>query len=167
MRAERGQYRTSLLFAGIAGGWLLSGLIFYLAFRTALPAPLERLHLRPLALPGGVGRSALLGSLPSLIHVVALSLLTCALCRPSILMALVAGAVWASIGALWELSCAHNQAWLRLGGELLGVSSVPVCTYDGADIVASVAGAAVSTCIACLVLKIHSVHVLDCTGAAQ
>lgn len=149
--------KASLSFAGIAGALLLSGLIYYLAFRTALPAPLERLGLRPLALPGSVEGGAFLGSLPSLIHVTAFGLLTCALFRPRVLFALVAGAAWAGINVLWELSCADDQAWLRLGGEVIGVVSVPACTYDGGDVVASVAGAAAATCIAWLVLKIHSV----------
>lgn len=153
----RTDYKVSLLLAGMAGALLLCGLIYYLAFRTALPAPLERLHLRPLALAGTVEPSAFLGSLPSLIHVTAFGLLTCALLRPSVLSALVAGAAWAGLNVLWELSCAGRQAWLRAGGELIGVRSVPACTYDVGDIVASIAGAAATTCIAWLVLKFHSV----------
>jgi hypothetical protein len=145
--------RASLLFAGMAGALLLSGLIYYVAFRTVRPAPLEHLHLTPLALAGSVERTAVLGSLPSLIHVTAFGLLTCALLRPSVLSALGAGGAWASIGVLWELSCADDQAWLRLGGKLIGAGSVPVCTYDGGDIVASVAGVAAATCIVWIVLK--------------
>jgi len=153
----RSDCKASLSFAGIAGALLLSGLLYYLAFRTALPAPLQHLHVRPLALAGSVEGSALLGSLPSLIHVTAFGLLTCALLRPRVLSALVAGAAWAGIDLLWELSCANDQAWLRVGSDLIGVGSVPACTYDSADIVASVAGAAAATCIAWLVLKVHSV----------
>ena len=145
--------KASLLFAGIAGALLLSGLIYYSALRTVRPAPLEHLHLKPLALAGSVERTAVLGSLPSLIHVTAFGLLTCALLRPSVRSALVAGGAWAGIGVLWELSCADDQAWLRLGGELINVGSVPVCTYNGGDIVASVAGIAAATCIASIVLK--------------
>ena len=151
------QFKISLSFAGIAGTLLLLGLIYYLAFRTALPAPLGRLHLGSLAPAGGVEGSAFLGSLPSLIHVTAFGLLTCAVLRPSVLSALVAGAAWAGLDVVWELSCADHQAWLRLGGELIGVGSVPACTYDVGDIVASIAGAAAVTGIAWLVLKIHSV----------
>jgi hypothetical protein len=132
---------------------MLIGLIYYVAFRTALPAPLARLDLRPLAMAGSVEASVFLGSLPSLIHVTAFSLLTCALLRPRVLSALVAGVAWAGIDVLWELSCADDQAWLRRGGELIGVGSVPTCTYDGGDIVASVAGAAAATSITWLVLK--------------
>ena len=153
----RTDYKASLSFAGIAGAVLLCGLLYYLALRTALPAPLERLHLRPLTLAGSVEGSALLWSLPSLIHVTAFGFSTCALFRPRVLSALVAGAAWAGIDVLWELSCANDRAWLRLGGELMGVGSVPACTYDSADIVASVAGAAAVTCIAWIVLKVHSV----------
>ena len=149
----RTDYKASLLFASIAGALLLSGLIYYLDFRTALPTPLERLHLKSLALTGSVGRSAFLGSLPSLIHVTAFGLLTCALLRPKVLSALVAGAAWAGVGVLWEFSCANDQAWLRLGGELIGVVSVPACTFDGGDIVASVTGVVATTSIAWLVLK--------------
>ncbi len=149
----RTDYKASLLFASIAGALLLSGLIYYLAFRTALPVPLERLHLKPLALAGSVEGSAFLGSLPSLIHVTAFGLLTCALLRPRVLSAFVTGAAWAGVSVLWELSCGDNQAWLRFGGELIGVGGVPACTYDGGDIVASVAGVAAATCIASLVLK--------------
>lgn len=157
MRTDYSAFKISLSFAGIAGTLLLLGLIYYLAFRTALPAPLERLHLRPLPLAGGVEGSAFLRSLPSLIHVAAFGLLTCAVIRPSVLSALVAGVAWAGIDVLWELSCADHQAWLRLGGELIGVGNVPACTYDVGDIVASIAGAAAATCIAWLVLKLHSV----------
>jgi hypothetical protein len=152
----RSDYQASLFFAGIAGALLLCGLTYYVAFRTARPALVERLHLGPLALAGSVERSAFLGSLPNLIHVTALGLLTCALLRPSVLYALAAGAAWASIDVLWELSCANDQAWLRRAGELIGVGSVPACTYDPWDIVASVAGAAAVTCIAWFVLRVQS-----------
>ncbi|MGB4069800.1 MAG: hypothetical protein WBK08_17360 [Nitrospira sp.] len=146
-------YKASLLFAGIAGLLLLSGLIYYLAFRTALAVPLDRLHLRPLALGDSVNGSSFLGSLPSLIHVTAFGLLTCSLLRPSLLSAFVAGAAWASLNVLWELSCRDNQAWLRFSSELIGLDSVPTCTYDGGDIVVSVTGVALATYIASLVLK--------------
>ena len=146
-------HKASLSFAAVAAALLLSGLSYYLAFRTVLPAPLERLHLTPLALVDDVERYAFLGSLPSLIHVTALGLLTCAFLRPKVRSAFVAGAAWAAVGALWELSCANDQTWLRLGGELIGVGRVPACTYDGGDIVASIAGAAAATGIAWLVLK--------------
>ncbi|MEO8408983.1 MAG: hypothetical protein ABI478_00305 [Propionivibrio sp.] len=149
--------KISLLFAGIAGTLLLFGLIYYVAFRTVLPAPLERLQLRPLGLAGTAEQGVLLGSLPSLIHVAAFSLLTCALLRAGILSALVAGAVWAGIDMLWEFSCADHQAWLRPAVKLIGVDGVPACTYDNWDIVASIAGAATATCIAWLVLKRYSV----------
>ena len=151
--AMRTDYKTSLLFAGIAGVFLLSGIIFYLAFRTALPAPLERLHLKPVALVGSIEGSAFLGSFPSLIHVTAFGLLTCAFLRPTVLCAFVTGTAWAGINVLWEISCEDRQAWLRLGSELLGISNVPACTYDSGDIVASVAGVAVATYIASLVMK--------------
>jgi hypothetical protein len=144
-------YKASLLFAGIAGALLLSGLIYHLVFRSALPAPLAHLHLRPLALGDSVKGSSFRGSLPSLIHVTAFGLLTCALLRPRLLSAFIAGAAWAGVNMLWELSCRDNQAWLRFSSELIGV--VPTCTYDGGDIVASVAGVAAATCIASLVLK--------------
>lgn len=93
-------YKASLLFSGIAGIFLLFGIIFYLAFRTVLPAPLELLHLKPLALAGSIEGSAFLGSFPSLIHVTAFGLLTCAVLRPSVLCAFVTGAAWAGINAL-------------------------------------------------------------------
>jgi len=163
----RTDYKASLLFAGLAGAVLLSGPIYYLAFRTALPAPLERLHLKPLALASSVGGNAFLGSLPSLIHVTALGLLTCALLRPSVLSALVAGGAWAGIDVLWELSCANHQAWLRRGGEMIGVGSVPTCTYDGGDIMASIAGAAVVSGIAWIVLKVHSIPRSTAEGRPQ
>ena len=149
--------KISLLFAGISGTLLLFGLVYYLAFRTVLPFPLERLHLSPLGLAGTAERGVILGSLPSLIHVTAFSLLTCALLRPRVQSALVAGAVWAGIDVLWEFSCADHQAWLRLTGKLVGVDSVPACTYDYGDIAASIAGAAVAAGIAWLILKLYSV----------
>jgi sulfite exporter TauE/SafE len=147
--------RVSLSFAVIAAALLLLGVVYYLAFRAALPAPLQLLHLRRLA-PAGEP-VALLGSLPSLIHVTAFGLLTCALLRPSVLSALVTGAVWAGIDVLWEFSCADHQAWLRAGSELIGVDSVPACTYAPGDVAASIAGAAAAAGIAQLVLKFHSV----------
>src|SRR5262249_27371039 len=138
--AKHDHYRASLSFAAIGGALLLSGLIYYVAFRTARPALLERLHLKPLALAASVEGRAVLGSLPSLIHVTAFGLLTCVFFRPGVLSALMAGAVWAGIDVLWEFSCADHQAWLRLGGELIGAGRVPACTYDNGDIVASIAG---------------------------
>lgn len=149
--------KISISFAGIAGVLLLFGLGYYVAFRTALPAPLQYLHVRPLGLAGSVDGGGFPGSLPSMIHVTAFTLLTCALLRPSVLSALVAGAAWAGVGVLWEFSCADHQAWLRRAGELIGVNSVPACTYDNWDIVASIAGAAAATGIAWLVLKFYSV----------
>jgi len=149
----RNDHRASLSFAAIGGALLMSGVIYYLAFRAALPVPFDRLHLKPLALAGSVEGSAFLGSLPSLIHVTAFGLLTCALLRPRVLFVFVSSAAWAGVNVLWELSCGDNQAWLRFGGELIGVGSMPTCTYDGGDIVASVAGVAAATCIASLVLK--------------
>ena len=52
---------------------------------------------------------------------------------------------------------ADHQAWLRLTGKLVGVDSVPACTYDYGDIAASIAGAAVAAGIAWLILKLYSV----------
>lgn len=91
--------------------------------------------------------------MPSLIYVTAFGLRTCALLRPRIFSAFVASTVWAGINVLLELSCGNDQAWLRFGDELIGRDSVPACTYDGGDIAASVAGVAVATGIASLVLK--------------
>jgi hypothetical protein len=150
-------FKVSLSYAGIAVTLLLLGLSYYLVFRTVLPAPLERLHLTPLALAGSVGGGAFLGWLPSLIHVTAFGLLTCVVLRPSVLSAIVAGAAWAGIDLLWEFSCADHQALLHLGGKLIGVGSVPACTYDVGDIAASIAGAVAVVCIAWLVLKVHSI----------
>ena len=157
IRTGNSAFKVSLSFAGIAAALLLLGLSYYLTFRTVLPAPLERLHLTPLALAGVVGGGAFLGWLPSLIHVTAFGLLTCMVLRPSVLSALVAGGAWAGIDLVWEFSCAGHQALLRLGGELIGVGSVPTCTYDVGDIAASIAGAAAVVCIAWLVLKVHSI----------
>jgi hypothetical protein len=53
------------------------------------PVPPERLRLKPLPLAASVKGSAFLGSLPSLTHVTAFGLLTCALLRPRVLSALV------------------------------------------------------------------------------
>jgi hypothetical protein len=149
----RTDHKASLSFAAIGGALLLFGLTFYVAFRTIHPAPLEPFHLKPLALARSVEGNAIVASLPSLIHVTAFALLTCALVRQRVLSALLAGGAWAGLGVLWEFSCANDQAWLRSGAELIGVRSVPVCTYDGGDIVASIAGVAAATCIASLVLK--------------
>lgn len=85
----RNDHRASLSFAAIGGALLLSGLIYYLVFHPALPVPLEGLHLKPLTLAGSVKGSAFLGSLPSLTHITAFGLLTCALLRPRVLSALV------------------------------------------------------------------------------
>jgi len=85
-------------------GLLLAGLAYYLSYRNQLPAPLARLGISPHVLPLGSGPDVSLGSLPSFVHVAAFSLLTCALFRPSLLLALAAGAAWGdferSLGAL-------------------------------------------------------------------
>ena len=85
----RNNDRAPLSITVIGGALLLSGLICYLAFCAALPVPLERLRLKPLPLAASVKGSAFLGSLPSLTHVTAFGLLTCALLRPRVLSALV------------------------------------------------------------------------------
>src|SRR5262249_54662803 len=41
--------RISVLFALIAAAFLLLGMLYYIAFRAVLPAPLEALHLRSFA----------------------------------------------------------------------------------------------------------------------
>jgi len=105
-----------------------------------------------------MSRSVLLGSLPSFIHVTAFGLLTCALTRPNVSTALIGGVIWAFIDILWELSCANHQAWLRFVYRLLGIDSVPTCTYDRWDILASIIGAVMTTCIVWLTLKIHSFY---------
>jgi len=110
--------RTLSTFAGprtaVSLGLLLAGLAYYLSYRNQLPAPLARLGISPHVLPLGSGPDVSLGSLPSFVHVAAFSLVTCALFRPSLLLALAAGAAWATLNVLWELSCANHQAWLRL-----------------------------------------------------
>lgn len=156
-KVMRADHQASLLSAGMAGALLLSGLAVYLAFRTDLPPFPGRLHFRPLSLATGVSGNTFLESLPNLIHVTALGLLTCAFFRPSVLNALIAGIAWAGIDVLWERSCADHQTWLRIGGELIGVGNVPACTFDGGDVVASNAGAAATVYIAGLVLTIPSV----------
>src|SRR5262249_53975600 len=109
--------RTAISFSAactaVSLGLLLLGLAYYLSFRNQLPAPLARLGIPPHVLPLGTEPGVLLDSLPSFVHVAAFSLLTCALFRPSLLLALAAGAAWTTINILWELSCADHQAWLR------------------------------------------------------
>lgn len=156
MRIDYPEPKVSLSFAGIAGVLLLFGLLYYVGFRTALPAPLQFLHVSPLGLAKAVHGGAFLGFLPNFIHVAAFSLLTCALLRPGVASALLASVAWAGVDALWEFSCADHQAWLHRAGDLIGVQRVPACTYDIRDIVASFAGAAVATGIAWLVLKRYS-----------
>jgi hypothetical protein len=147
--------RVSLAFAAIGAALLLAGLTYYFVFRTVLPSPMTRLHLRSFA--PAREPLALLRSLPSLIHVAAFALLTCAFLRPRMASALAAGAAWAGVDILWEFSCANHQAWLRAGGGWVGIGSVPACTYDTRDIAASIAGAAAAAGIAWLVLSLHSV----------
>jgi hypothetical protein len=129
--------------AAVALGLLLLGLAYYLSYRNQLPAPLARLGIPPHVLPLGSGPDVSLGSLPSFVHVAAFSLLTCALFRPSLLLALAAGAAWAAINVLWELSCADHQAWLRFAYLQAGVAALPPgCTYDNWDLGAAFVGAA-------------------------
>ena len=124
-------------------GWLLAGLAYYLSYRNQLPAPLARLGILPHVMPFGSGPDVSLGSLPSFVHVAAFSLLTCALFRPSLILALAAGAAWAALNIFWEFSCANHQAWLRLAYLQAGaVGMPPRCTYDTWDVAAAVAGAA-------------------------
>jgi hypothetical protein len=130
-------------------GLLLAGLAYYLSYRNQLPAPLARLGIPPHVLPLGSEPEVSLGSLPSFVHVAAFSLLTCALFRPSLPFALAAGAAWAALNVLWELSCANHQAWLRLAYLQAGaVSMPPRCTYDTWDLGAALLGAAAAPLIA-------------------
>lgn len=145
--------RTVIAFSAtciaLSLGLLLAGLAYYLSFRNQLPAPLARLGIPPHVLPLGTAPDVSLGSLPSFIHVAAFTLLTCALFRPSLLLALAAGTAWAALNGLWELSCADHQAWLRLAylqAEAVGMP--PRCTYDTWDLAAAVAGAAAAPLIA-------------------
>jgi hypothetical protein len=130
-------------------GLLLLGLVYYLSFRNQLPAPLVRLGISQHLLPLAPGPDVSLGSLPSFVHVAAFSLLTCALFRPSLPLALAAGAAWAALNVFWELSCADHQAWLRLAYLQAGaVGMPPRCTYDAWDLGAALLGAAAAPFIA-------------------
>jgi hypothetical protein len=149
--------KISWRLASIAGVLLLIGLVFYLTCRPILPAPLQYLGVPQFPLAMSIKPNVFVGSFPSFIHVAALTLMTCALLRPSVLSAFVVGSIWAGIDVLWEFSCADGQAWLRLGGKLFDVGYVPACTYDSWDIVASIAGAAAATGITWFVLKFYSV----------
>jgi hypothetical protein len=153
---EPAQILFSICCTCLAGIFLLLGLIFYVNFRTELPAPLEHLHLRSHAPTTKFGPGAVLGSLPSLLHVTAFTLLISAIFRPSALIALAAGAILAGINILWELSCANQQAWLRLTYGRIGIPGpVPKCTYDVGDIAAAVAGAALASLLVLFLLKVR------------
>jgi hypothetical protein len=130
-------------------GLLLLGLIYYLSYRNQPPAPLVWLGIPPHFLPVAFGLSAPLNSLPSFLHVAAFSLLTCALLRPSVPLALAASTTWAALNVLWELSCANHQAWFRLAYFQAGIATTPLqCTYNKWDIGAALVGAAAAPLVA-------------------
>jgi len=146
--------RISVSFASVSGALLLLGVAYYLCFRSVLPPMLVPFRSGPPAFES----VAWLGWFPSLIHVSAFGLLSCAFLRPGLASALAAGATWAGVNLLWELSCRDQQAWLRVGVEQVGVRRVPACTYDAADIAASLAGAVAAVGIAWLILRLHGVR---------
>jgi hypothetical protein len=127
---------------------LLSGAIFYLSFRRNLPPLLARLNLTPPFQTFSPENTFLIGSLPDLLHVAAFTLLTCAFFRPGVRACVVAGLIWAGVDCVWELSCAHDQLWLRAVANTAGVRSIPRCTYDGVDMLAAFAGVAAASLIA-------------------
>jgi hypothetical protein len=140
--------------ASAAAALLSIGLIFYLSFRPALPVALQRLHVSPFPFAGSIPPSLLSGSFPSFVHVAAFALLTCAFLRANFFSALAAGVSWAAIDILWEVACDHPA--VHAAYRLLHVTTVPACTYDRLDIIASLLGAALAICIACLILKLHA-----------
>jgi hypothetical protein len=105
-------------------------------------------------LPTFFAPNPLSGSLPSFIHVAAFTLLTCALFRPGLPLALAAGATWLGVNILWELSCIDHQAWFDILYSHAGPTRLPLrCTYDVWDIAAAFVGAAAAP-----VLVLHFVR---------
>jgi hypothetical protein len=139
---------------GLATAMLAIGLLFYLTFRPALPVALQKLHVSPLPFARPIGPSLFAGSFPSLVHVAAFTLLTCAVLGASLTTALAAGAFWAAIDIFWEFACGHP--FVLAGYRLLRIGAAPACTYDVWDIVASLLGAAAAAGIVWLILKLHS-----------
>jgi hypothetical protein len=160
MALERDR-RIFLSFCATAAVLLLLGIAFYLSFRTKLPPLLEFVRPGP-PLFESVRAP---GWMPSLIHVTAFGLLTCAFLRPGMASAIASGATWAGIDVLWEMSCRNHQAWLGAGVDLIHASRVPACTYDPMDVTASIAGAVATVFIAWLILKSHPVR--DMTSKEQ
>jgi len=151
LASDSGEAQFSARCIGAGALFLLFGLGFYLTFRSALPAPLEALHFKPHALGSTPTSGVLQGSLPSLIHVAAFSLFSCAVIGPSVRAAFVFSAIWAGVDTLWELSCANHQSWIRVALRRLdSAAAAPRCTYDSADIVAAIAGAAAATVLVIL-----------------
>lgn len=131
-----------ICYVSAGGLLLLIGFAYYVLFRSQLPALLDPLNVHHFLLANASTLDVTHGSFPSFIHVAAFGLLTCAIFRASGPINLAIGAFWASVNILWELSCANHQSWLRFAYERLPIDQVPSCTYDRADIVAAVTGAA-------------------------
>jgi hypothetical protein len=153
--------RTATAFsatcAAVSLGLLLVGLAYYLSCRHQLPSPLARLGIPPHVLPLGAEPNVSLSSLPTFVHVAAFSLLTCALFRPTLPLALAASAGWTTLNVLWELSCAIHQAWLRLAYLQAGVAGMPPrCTYDKWDVGAALLGAAAAPLMTLCFVSVRS-----------
>jgi hypothetical protein len=146
-RAAIGSFPVSCLAASL--GLLLLGFLYYASYRDQIPILLTWLGMRPHMLPVVFAPNPLLGSLPSLIHVAAFSLLTCALFRPGLPLALAASATWLGVNILWELSCTDHQAWFHIVYSHAGLTRLPLrCTYDTWDIAAAFVGATAAPILA-------------------
>jgi hypothetical protein len=150
--AAIGSFQLTCLAASL--GLLLLGFLYYLSYRDQIPVLLTWLGMRPHVLPTFFAPNPLSGSLPSFIHVAAFTLLTCALFRPGLPLALAAGATWLGVNILWELSCIDHQAWFDILYSHAGPTRLPLrCTYDVWDIAAAFVGAAAAP-----VLVLHFVR---------
>jgi hypothetical protein len=145
------RYRMTCM--ATAAALLLLGLLYYLGFRTRLPAVLTLLQVRPNG-PIFHTSSTWLDSVPTFIHAAAFSLLICGICRPAIVVAVAAGTGWAAIDTLYEFACANHQAWFRTAYEHARIrAAVPDCTCDMGDVIAAIAAAAAVTLLAALLLR--------------
>ena len=146
-------HRQARLVA-IGASFLFAGLALYVAARpTSVFGPLAPdWHL---SIPRAHALRTLLGSAPTFVHVVAFSLITAAVVRLTTRRALLVCATWAVIEIAFEL-----LQLPVLGSRLLShaaLPSVPLVrnyiagTFDPADIIAAVLGAA----FAAYVLTLH------------
>ena len=138
---------------------LFAGITFYSACRSTPPVFLYFFSVVHVHTVHGCLDNVYLGSVPSFVHAAGMSLITCAILRPTRSAAVIACAQWTWINLLWELL--DKQSIARLGNLFFilspGVSHAPLrATFDINDVAAAVMGSAFAFAITmCLQGRLH------------